>query len=134
MSRIALRRAALSSVSPLARLELGLSDSSGSLHAGQRLAKPGLPGFSSNSSPQTAQVRIGNGMEIFYPDLACRSTLSRLEENATEPGVCLSHPTETRCQARTPDMPQTTSPTWSACWRGTQVHSKASSGAGRDLW
>lgn len=35
---------------------------SGSLHAGQRLAKPGLSGFSSNSSEQTAQTRIGNAI------------------------------------------------------------------------
>ena len=32
---------------------------SSSLHSGQRLAKPGLPGLSSNSSPQTTQVLIG---------------------------------------------------------------------------
>ncbi len=36
--------------------------SSGSLHAGQRLAKPGLPGFSSNSSEQTTQTLIGNAI------------------------------------------------------------------------
>ncbi len=35
------------------------SPASSSLHDGQRLAKPGLPGFSSNSSPQTAQVLMG---------------------------------------------------------------------------
>ncbi len=35
---------------------------SDSLHAGQRLAKPGLSGFSSNSSEQTAQTRIGNAI------------------------------------------------------------------------
>jgi len=29
---------------------------------GQRLAKPGLPGRSSNSSPQTTQVLIGNAI------------------------------------------------------------------------
>src|SRR5580693_5944441 len=34
----------------------------GSLHAGQRLAKPGLPGFSSNSSEQTAQTLMGYAM------------------------------------------------------------------------
>ena len=31
-----------------------------SLHSGQWVAKPGLPGFSSNSSPQIAQVLTGN--------------------------------------------------------------------------
>jgi len=37
---------------------------SGSLHSGQRLAKPGLSGFSSNSSEQTAQTRVGNAIQI----------------------------------------------------------------------
>jgi hypothetical protein len=35
---------------------------SGSLHAGQRLAKPGLPGLSSNSSEQITQIFIGNAI------------------------------------------------------------------------
>jgi hypothetical protein len=35
---------------------------SGSLHAGQRLAKPGLPGLNSNSSEQTTQTFIGNAI------------------------------------------------------------------------
>lgn len=35
---------------------------SGSLHSGQRFAKPGLSGLSSNSSEQTAQVLMGKGM------------------------------------------------------------------------
>jgi hypothetical protein len=33
-----------------------------SLHAGQRLAKPGLPGLSSNSSEQITQTFIGNAI------------------------------------------------------------------------
>jgi hypothetical protein len=37
---------------------------SGVLQAGQRLAKPGLSGFSSNSSEQTAQTLMGKAMEI----------------------------------------------------------------------
>jgi len=37
---------------------------SGSLQARQRLAKPGLSGFSSNSSEQTAQTRIGNAIQL----------------------------------------------------------------------
>lgn len=36
----------------------------GSLQPGQRLAKPGLSGFSSNSSEQTAQTLIGNAMPV----------------------------------------------------------------------
>ena len=36
--------------------------SSGSLHSGHRLAKPGFPGRSSNSSPQATQVLIGNAI------------------------------------------------------------------------
>jgi hypothetical protein len=37
---------------------------SGVLQAGQRLAKPGLSGFSSNSSEQTAQTLMGKAMEV----------------------------------------------------------------------
>jgi hypothetical protein len=33
-----------------------------SVHWGQRLAKPGLSGFSSNSSLQMAQILIGKGI------------------------------------------------------------------------
>src|ERR1039458_2975399 len=65
MSFIAARRAAFASrevfstsASPAA-LPTGPS-ASGSLHLGQRLAKPGLSGFSSNSSSQTAHTLIGN--------------------------------------------------------------------------
>jgi hypothetical protein len=36
------------------------SRASGTLHAGHRLAKPGLSGFSSNSSEQMTQVLTGN--------------------------------------------------------------------------
>jgi hypothetical protein len=43
------------------RLETGSVDSS-VLHSGQRLAKPGLSGFSSNSSEQMAQTLIGKGI------------------------------------------------------------------------
>ena len=58
---MALRRAALASRS-LKLGEDGLAEgsSSGWLQEGQRLAKPGLSGFSSNSSWQMAQTRIGN--------------------------------------------------------------------------
>ena len=34
-------------------------EDSSSLQSGQRLAKPGLPGLSSNSSPHTTQVLMG---------------------------------------------------------------------------
>src|SRR5580658_1438696 len=72
MSRMALRRAAFNSASeprplaPTGAVAAGPA-SSGSLHSGQRLAKPGLPGLSSNSSPQATQTLIGKGItEIFY--------------------------------------------------------------------
>jgi len=59
-SRIAFLRSWFSSLSlpRVAFSELVLA--SGSLHAGQRLANPGLPGLSSNSSEQIAQTFIGN--------------------------------------------------------------------------
>lgn len=41
---------------------VSLSVDSGALHSGQRLAKPGLSGFSSNSSEQTVQTLIGKGI------------------------------------------------------------------------
>jgi len=50
--------AALRSSALMRDFSTGL-DASASLHSGQRLAKPGLSGFSSNSSPQTAQTRMG---------------------------------------------------------------------------
>jgi hypothetical protein len=67
MSRIAFRRASFISLAdlrspgstPPAALD---SASSGSLHDGQRFAKPGLFGLSSNSSPHTTQVLIGNAI------------------------------------------------------------------------
>jgi hypothetical protein len=65
-------RAALPSLSVLgtsagARPEVE-SACSGSLQAGQRLAKPGLSGLSSNSSEQMAQILIGNGMRIYFTE------------------------------------------------------------------
>src|SRR3984957_3062020 len=42
-------------------LETGSVNSS-ALHSGQRLAKPGLSGFNSNSSEQMAQTLIGKGI------------------------------------------------------------------------
>ena len=38
------------------------SDASEAEHSGQRLAKPGLSGLSSNSSEQTTQVLVGKGI------------------------------------------------------------------------
>ena len=60
---MASRRAALASRStaPAGVLPAG-SEASGALHSGQRLANPGLLGFSSNSSEQTTQTLIGNAM------------------------------------------------------------------------
>jgi hypothetical protein len=43
---------------------------SGSLHAGQRLAKPGLSGFSSNSFEQTAQILMGETASCIYDTTA----------------------------------------------------------------
>src|SRR5580700_9085325 len=56
---------------------------SGSLHAGQRLAKPGLSGFSSNSSEQTAQTRIGNAISLLMIQPAEDTTLSFCALQAT---------------------------------------------------
>src|SRR6202011_5242891 len=71
---MARRRASLASLAVLrssastGRLVAGAADSS-ALQAGHRLAKPGLSGFSSNSSEQTAQTRRGNAIPtIFYKE------------------------------------------------------------------
>ena len=45
------------------RLAAGESASS-ALQVGQRLAKPGLSGLSSNSSEQTAQIRTGKAIPV----------------------------------------------------------------------
>lgn len=53
----------LASFTSGSRRSLGeASAASGSLQDGQRFAKPGLSGFSSNSSEQTAQVLTGKGI------------------------------------------------------------------------
>jgi hypothetical protein len=59
---MASRRAALASRS-VCPVDCSTS-ASGSLQVGQRLAKPGLPGFSSNSSWQTTQILIGKAIAI----------------------------------------------------------------------
>lgn len=61
---MAVRRAALSSLSPCA-LPAEFLDCfvSSALQSGQRFAKPGLSGLSSNSSPQTLQTLIGNAIK-----------------------------------------------------------------------
>jgi hypothetical protein len=51
----------LRSSASMRRLVTGSIDSS-VLHSGQRLAKPGLSGLSSNSSEQMAQTLIGKGI------------------------------------------------------------------------
>ena len=56
------RRASFSSLSVVGLLLAAGSAASGALHAGQRLAKPGLPGRSSNCSEHTTQVLMGKAM------------------------------------------------------------------------
>jgi len=57
---MASRRAALALLSDFKGSDnLSELPNSSSLQSGQRLAKPGLPGLSSNSSPQTTQALIG---------------------------------------------------------------------------
>ena len=41
---------------------------SSTLHSGQRLAKPGLSGLSSNSSEHTAHILIGSGIALTFYD------------------------------------------------------------------
>jgi hypothetical protein len=41
------------------------ASASGSLQVGQRLANPGLPGLSSNSSEQTTQTLMGKAITAF---------------------------------------------------------------------
>src|SRR3954451_20740665 len=60
-----------------------------SLHAGQRLAKPGLSGLSSNSSEQTAQTLIGNGILLL---------MITQGSNASLEGNC--HPWQARAPIR----------------------------------
>jgi len=63
---MASRRAAFISLLT-ASLSRAVAADSGSLQSGQRLAKPGLSGFNSNSSPQTTQVLIGKAIQqILY--------------------------------------------------------------------
>jgi hypothetical protein len=58
--RIASRRAEFAPLSPFHwSADFPESPSSCSLHDGHRFANPGLPGFSSNSSPHTTQVLTG---------------------------------------------------------------------------
>jgi hypothetical protein len=45
-----------------AELAVSAEFDSSSVHCGQRLAKPGLSGFSSNSSLQMAQILMGKGI------------------------------------------------------------------------
>ena len=57
---MASRRAAFACLSLFnTSVDFVVASDSSSLHSGQRLANPGLPGLSSNSSPQTTQVLIG---------------------------------------------------------------------------
>src|SRR5215475_12523510 len=66
-SRIAFRLSAFASRSPVSiRPSVGESAESGSLHAGQRFANPGLSGLSSNSSEQTTHTLIGKGIYLHF--------------------------------------------------------------------
>lgn len=72
---MAFRRASLASLAslrPSASMRVLPVSSlvSGALQVGQRLAKPGLSGFNSNSSPHTMQVLIGNAIAL--PSYDCR--------------------------------------------------------------
>ena len=65
---MASRRAAFAPLSAFHPSALvAASAESSSLQEGQRLAKPGLPGLSSNSSPQTTQVLIGCAINKMIP-------------------------------------------------------------------
>src|SRR5579872_602554 len=71
---MASRRAALSSrFASFPPLADSVADSS-SLQSGQRLAKPGFPGLSSNSSPHFTQILIGKAMNK-YQNIAAFSIL-----------------------------------------------------------
>lgn len=64
--RIASRRAAFAPLSALSGSELSWPADSSSLQSGHRLAKPGFPGLSSNSSPHTTQVLIGYAIRKLF--------------------------------------------------------------------
>jgi len=62
----------LRSSASMLRLAAGESAPS-ALQAGQRLAKPGLSGLSSNSSEQTAHIRTGKAIRLtFYKERELR--------------------------------------------------------------
>lgn len=62
---MASRRAALASRSTVPMPGLAVESSkSGALQVGQRLAKPGLSGLSSNSSEQMTQVLMGKAITV----------------------------------------------------------------------
>jgi len=67
---MASRRASLASLrdfgSSAPITSLPASAASGALQRGQRLAKPGLSGLSSNSSSQTTQVLMGKGIRSVH--------------------------------------------------------------------
>src|SRR5712671_2446498 len=53
---------------------------SGALQSGQRLANPGLSGFSSNSSEQMTQILIGNDIPGTIIQLTCSPRLWRYSD------------------------------------------------------
>ena len=76
-SRIACLRASLTSLAALRssasirRLVVGEAGSA-ELHVGQTLAKPGLSGFSSNSSAHTEQIFVGKAITFYDTTLITR--------------------------------------------------------------
>lgn len=72
---MASRRAALAPLSDFSTSAgFAFASASSSLQDGHRFANPGLPGFSSNSSPQTAQVLIGNAIIFSYKTFTTEGT------------------------------------------------------------
>lgn len=81
---MASRRASFASLSVFCRSASVLFFAAGpaassSLHEGHRFANPGLPGFSSNSSPQATQVLMGYGgtIALFYREVSSSVFLKR---------------------------------------------------------
>ena len=69
----------------MGRLATASSADSGSLHAGQRLAKPGLPGLSSNSSEQTTQTLMGNAICNYFNREFSFGLAAGMEKGGCEP-------------------------------------------------
>jgi hypothetical protein len=93
--RMASRRAALAPLSVFSgSADFTRASASCSLHDGQRLANPGFPGFSSNSSPQTTHVLIGKVGILAYilsrSQAACSRNETALEISPSKPLFLMS--------------------------------------------